>query len=148
MGEDVGRYSGDDLLLFVTNVNGIYTPGISPLENKPMRGCTCSLDPSSCLKQCPTYRKCSTNICWISKWMTSNFAPVTDTVLFKGLLFKWMEGPNIQDISQPCQGTDINDISMKMILHFLHSGCHWKREAPYCSDTKFSSRAFSFPCSP
>ena len=66
--------------------------------------------------------------------MTSNFAPVTDTVLFKGLLFKWMEGPSTRDISQPCQGTNINDISMKMILHFLHSGCHWKREVPYCSD--------------
>lgn len=50
--------------------------------------------------------------------MTSNFAPVTDTVLFKGLLFKWMEGPSTRDISQPCQCTNITDISYENDLAF------------------------------
>lgn len=40
--------------------------------------------------------------------MINNFAPVTDAVLFKGLLFKWLEGSNMQDI--------LNHASTQMLL--------------------------------
>lgn len=44
-GGDGGNALGDYLLLLKTSVNCIYTSDISPLENKPVRGCTCSLPP-------------------------------------------------------------------------------------------------------